>query len=101
MNMKAKIFLFLMAMLFVFTSCGKETYVQGVIVNKYVNPPRTIYQPVYTGKVMMMMPYTHPQEHNIVVYVDFIDQQFVKNIGYDLYNSLNIGDTVAIKVRVH
>jgi hypothetical protein len=50
---------------------------------------------------MMMMPYTHPQEHNIVVYVDFIDQQFVKNIGYDLYNSLNIGDTVAIKVRVH
>ena len=96
--MKAKVLLF--AMLLVFAACGKKTNVKGVIVNKYVNPPRTIYQPVYSGKVVMMIPYTYPQEHIIVVEVDWLNEQFKRNVGYDIYNEVSVGDSVMIEVRI-
>lgn len=81
-------------------ACGKKTNVKGVIVSKYINPPHTIYQPIYNGKTVMMLPYTHPEEHIIVVEVDWLNEQFKRNIGNDLYDSVNIGDSVIIDVRV-
>jgi len=96
--MKAKVLLF--AMLLIFAVCGKKTNVKGVIVSKYINPPHTIYQPIYNGKTVMMLPYTHPEEHIIVVEVDWMNEQFKRNVGNDLYDSVNIGDSVIIDVRV-
>ena len=96
--MKAKVLLF--AMLLIFVACGKKTNVKGVVVGKHVNPPYTMYQPTYNGKVMMMIPYTHPEEHIIVVEVDWLNEQFKKNVGYDLYNKVGVGDSVIIEVRV-
>lgn len=96
--MKAKVLLF--AMLLIFAACGKKTNVKGVIVSKYINPPHTIYQPIYNGKTVMMLPYTHPEEHIIVVEVDWLNEQFKRNVGNDLYDSVNIGDSVIIDVRV-
>jgi hypothetical protein len=81
-------------------ACGKKTNVKGVIISKYINPPHTIYQPLYTGKVMMMMPYTHPEEHIIVVEVDLLNEQFERNVGHDLYNEVSVGDSVMIEVRI-
>lgn len=96
--MKAKVLLF--AMLLIFAACGKKTNVKGVIVSKYINPPHTIYQPIYNGNIVMMLPYTHPEEHIIVVEVDWLNEQFKRNVGNDLYDSVNIGDSVIIDVRV-
>jgi hypothetical protein len=48
----------------------------------------------------MMLPYTYPEEHIIVVEVDWLNEQFKRNIGNDLYDSVNIGDSVIIDVRV-
>ena len=47
-----------------------------------------------------MVPYTHPEEHIIVVEVDWLNEQFKKNVGYDLYNKVSVGDSVIIEVRV-
>lgn len=96
--MKTKVLLF--SMLLIFAACGKKTNVKGVIVSKYINPPHTIYQPIYNGKTVMMLPYTHPEEHIIVVEVDWLNEQFKRNVGNDLYDSVNIGDSVIIDVRV-
>lgn len=96
--MKAKVLLF--SMLLIFAACGKKTNVKGVVVSKHVNPPHTIYQPIYNGKTVMMLPYTHPEEHIIVVEVDWLNEQFKRNVGNDLYDSVNIGDSVIIDVRV-
>jgi hypothetical protein len=96
--MKAKVLLF--AMLLIFAACANKTNVKGVIVSKYINPPHTIYQPIYNGKTVVMLPYTHPEEHIIVVEVDWLNEQFKRNVGDDLYDSVNIGDSVIIDVRV-
>lgn len=96
--MKAKVLLF--AMLLSLAACGKKTNVKGVVVSKHVNPPYTIYQPVYNGKAMIMMPYTYPEEHIIVVEVDWLNEQFKRNVGYDLYNEVSVGDSVMIEVRI-
>ena len=96
--MKAKVLLF--AMLLIFAACGKKTNVKGVIVSKYINPPHTIFKPIYNGKTVMMLPYTHPEEHIIVVEVDWLNEQFKRNVGNYLYDSVNIGDSVIIDVRV-
>lgn len=98
MSMKAKVLLF--AMLLIFAACGKKTDVKGVVVSKYVNPPHTIYQPLFCGKGMMMMPYTYPEEHIIVVEVDWLNEQLERNVGYDLYNEVSVGDSVMIEVRI-
>ena len=49
---------------------------------------------------MMIIPYTHPQEHIIVVEVDWLNEQFERNVGYDLYNEVSVGDSVMIEVRI-
>ena len=96
--MKAKVLLF--TMLLIFAACGKKTNVKGVVASKHVNPPYTTYHPLYNGKSMMMMPYTHPEEHIIVVEVDWLNEQFERNVGYDLYNEVSVGDSVMIEVRI-
>lgn len=96
--MSAKVLLF--AMLLSLVACGKKTNVKGVVVSKHVNPPYTIYQPVYCGKVTTMMPYTYPAEYIIVVEVDWLNKQFKRNVGYDLYDDVSIGDSVMIEVRI-
>ena len=96
--MKTRVLLF--AMLLVFAACGKKTNVKGVVVSKHVNPPHTILQPVYNGKTIVMIPFTHPQEHIVVVEVDWLNEQFKRNVGYDLYNEVNVGDSVMIEVRI-
>ena len=96
--MKAKVLLF--AMLLSLVACGKKTNVKGVVVSKHVNPPHTIYTTLYNGKVMMMLPYTHPEEHIIVVEVDWLNEQFKRNVGYDLYNKVSVGDSVMIEVKI-
>jgi hypothetical protein len=96
--MKAKVLLF--AMLLSLVACGEKANVKGVVVSKYVNPPHTTYNPFYNGKSMMMMPYTHPEEHIIVVEVDWLNEQFKRNVGYDLYNEVSVGDSVMIEVRI-
>ena len=96
--MKAKVLLF--AMLLVFAACGKKTNVKGVVVSKHVNPPHKTYRPFYNGKTMMLMPRTHPEEHIIVVEVDWLNEQFKRYVGYDLYHSVNVGDSVMIEVRI-
>ena len=96
--MKAKVLLF--SMLLIFAACSKKTNVKGVVVSKHVNPPHTIYQPLYTGKGMMIIPYTHPQEHIIVVEVDWLNEQFERNVGHDLYNEVSVGDSVMIEARI-
>ena len=48
----------------------------------------------------MIMPYTYPQQHIIVVEVDWLDSQFERNVGYDLYNKVSVGDSVMIEVRI-
>ena len=96
--MKTRVLLF--AMLLVFAACGKKTNVKGVVASKHVNPPHTILQPVYNGKTMVMIPFTHPEEHIIVVEVDWLNEQFKRNVGYDLYNEVNVGDSVMIEVRI-
>ena len=87
-------------MLLIFAACGKKTNVKGVIVSKYINPPHTIYQPIYNGKTVIMLPYTYPEEHIIVVEVDWLNEQFKRNVGYDLYNEVSVGDSVMIEVRI-
>lgn len=96
--MKAKVLLF--AMLLVFAACDKKTYVKGVVVSKHVNPPYTTYIPLYNGKSMMMMPYTYPEEHIIIIEVDWLNEQFKRNVGYDIYNDVSVGDSVMIEVRI-
>ena len=49
---------------------------------------------------MMMMPYTHPEEHIIVVEVDWLNEQFERNVGHDLYNEVSVGDSVMIEARI-
>ena len=96
--MKVNVLLF--AMLLSLVACGKKTNVKGVVVSKYVNPPHTIYQPIYNGKSMIMMPYTYPEQHVIVVEVDWLNEQFKREVGYDQYNKVSVGDSVMIEVRI-
>ena len=96
--MKAKVLIF--AILLVFAACGKKTNVKGVVASKYVEPQRTVLQPKPCGKGCMIMPYTFPQQHIIVVEVDWLDSQFKRNVGYDLYNEVSVGDSVIIEVRI-
>lgn len=96
--MKAKVLLF--AILLVFAACGKKTNVKGVVEYKYVEPQHTVLQPIPCGKGCMIMPHTYPQQHIIVVEVDWLDSQFKRNVGYDLYNKVSVGDSVMIEVRI-
>jgi hypothetical protein len=96
--MKAKVLLF--AMLLIFVACGKKTNVKGVVACKYVEPQHIVLQPIPCGKGCMIMPYTYPQQHIIVVEVDWLDSQFERNVGYDLYNKVSVGDSVIIEVRI-
>lgn len=84
--MKAKVLLF--AMLLIFAACGKKTNVKGVVVSKHVNPPYTMYQTIC------------PKEHIIVVEVDWLNEQFNRNVGYAQYNEVSVGDSVMIEVRI-
>ena len=94
--MKAKVLLF--AMLLSLVACGEKTNVQGVVVRKYVKPARTTYQTVFTGNTVMVLPFNRPQEHIIIIDVDTLDKQYERVVGYDLYNSVSVGDSVIIEL---
>lgn len=96
--MKVKVLLLVMLLFLV--ACGKKTNVKGVVVGKHVKPPYTIHQLVYGGKSMIIMPCTYPEEYIIMVEVDWLNKQFKRNVGYDLYNELSVGDSVMIEVRI-
>lgn len=49
----------------VFVSCA-ERLDSGYVIRKVYTPARVIYQPVYNGKTIMLIPLSHPETRKIV-----------------------------------
>ena len=63
---KLKIVILLLVILLLLTGCGYGE-IKGQVINKRHTPTRTIMQPIYTGKIMTIVPITHSEKWEIQI----------------------------------